>query len=116
MHSHSHSHSRAQDRRLLAIALALILFLMAVEVSAGIVAGSLALLADAGHMLTDAAALAAALVAARLATRPAPGPWTFGLGRAGIGAAQADGIAPLLVGDWVVYGRGRRPPPPPAVT
>jgi cobalt-zinc-cadmium efflux system protein len=107
-HSHGHSHSRAQDRRLLAIALGLILLLMAVEVSAGIVAGSLALLADAGHMLTDAAALAAALVAARLATRPARGPWTFGLGRAEIVAAQANGIALLLVGIWIVYGAIRR--------
>ena len=80
------------DRRLLAIALALILALMAGEIAAGIVAGSLALLADAGHMLTDAAALAAALVASRLASRPARGPWTFGFGRAEILAAQANGI------------------------
>jgi cobalt-zinc-cadmium efflux system protein len=108
MHTHSHGHSRAQDRRLLTIALALILGFMAAEVAAGIVAGSLALLADAGHMLTDAAALAAALVAARLATRPARGPWTFGLGRAEIVAAQANGIALLLVGIWIVYGAIRR--------
>ncbi len=107
-HSHGHSHSRAQDRRLLAIALGLILGLMAVEVAAGIVAGSLALLADAGHMLTDAAALGAALLAARLASRPARGPWTFGLGRAEIVAAQANGIALLLVGIWIVYGAIRR--------
>src|SRR5262249_27438969 len=103
MHSHGHSHSRAHDRRLLTIALALILGLMAVEISAGIVADSLALLADAGHLLTDAAALGAALVAARLATQPAHGPWTFGLGRAEIVAAQANGIALLLVGIWIVY-------------
>jgi cobalt-zinc-cadmium efflux system protein len=96
------------DRRLLAIALALIVGLMAVEVAAGIIAGSLALLADAGHMLTDAAALAAALVAARLAARPASGAWTFGLGRAEILAAQANGITLLLVGIWIVYGAVRR--------
>ena len=119
MHSHapghSHGHSRAQDRRLLAIALALILGLMAAEVAAGIVAGSLALLADAGHMLTDAAALAAALVASRLASRPARGPWTFGLGRAEIVAAQANGIALLLVGIWIIYGAIRRLVSPPDV-
>jgi cobalt-zinc-cadmium efflux system protein len=108
MHTHGRGHSRAHDRRLLAIALALILGLMAVEIAAGIVAGSLALLADAGHLLTDAAALGAALVAARLASRPARGPWTFGLGRAEIVAAQANGIALLLVGIWIVYGAIRR--------
>jgi cobalt-zinc-cadmium efflux system protein len=114
-HSHGHSHSRAHDRRLLWIALALILGFMAIEVAAGIVAGSLALLADAGHMLTDAAALGAALVAARLASRPAHGPWTFGLGRAEIVAAQANGIALLLVGIWIVYGAIRRLVSPPDV-
>jgi cobalt-zinc-cadmium efflux system protein len=115
MHSHSHDHSRVRDRRLLAIALALILGLMAVEIVAGIVAGSLALLADAGHMLTDAAALAAALVASRLASRPARAPWTWGLGRAEILAAQANGIALLLVGVWIVYGAIRRLVDPPDV-
>ena len=54
---HAHDHSRVRDRRLLGVALTLLLAFMAVEVAAGIFAGSLALLADAGHMLTDAAAL-----------------------------------------------------------
>jgi cobalt-zinc-cadmium efflux system protein len=112
---HAHDHSRAHDRRLLAIALALIVGLMAGEVSAGVLAGSLALLADAGHMLTDAAALGGALIAARLATRPARGPWTFGLGRAEILAAQANGITLLLVGIWIVYGAARRLASPPDV-
>ena len=112
---HAHDHSRAHDRRLLAIALALIVGLMAGEVAAGVLAGSLALLADAGHMLTDAAALAGALVASRLATRPARGPWTFGLGRAEILAAQTNGITLLLVGIWVVYGAARRLASPPDV-
>ena len=111
---HAHDHSRAHDRRLLAVALGLIVALMAGEVVAGLLAGSLALLADAGHMLTDAAALAGALVASRLATRPARGPWTFGLGRAEILAAQANGITLLLVGDLDRLRRGaaaRRSPP-----
>ena len=112
---HAHDHSRARDRRLLAIALALIVGLMAGEVAAGILAGSLALLADAGHMLTDAAALAGALVASRLATRPARSPWTFGLGRAEILAAQANGITLLLVAIWIVYGAARRLASPPSV-
>src|SRR5712671_5304419 len=115
VHTHSHDHSRVRDRRLLRIALALILALMVGEIAAGLVAGSLALLADAGHMLTDAAALGGALVAARLATRPARGPWTFGLGRAEILAAQANGITLLLVAVWIVYGAARRLVSPPDV-
>jgi cobalt-zinc-cadmium efflux system protein len=105
---HSHDHSRATDRRLLAVALGLIVALMIGEIAAGILAGSLALLADAGHLLTDAAALGGAVVASRLASRPARGPWTFGLGRAEILAAQANGIALLLIGLWIVYGAVRR--------
>ena len=114
-HSHSHSRSRTRDRRALAIAFVLIVAFMGAEVAAGIVAGSLALLADAGHMLTDAAALAAALVASRLASRPARGQWTFGFGRAEILAAQANGIALLLLGVWIVYSAARRLVHPPAV-
>jgi cobalt-zinc-cadmium efflux system protein len=115
MHGHDHDHSRAADRRVLAIALTLIVAFMAFEVTMGIVAGSLALLADAGHMLTDALALAAALVAARLATHRPGGQWTFGLGRAEILAAQANGLTLLLVGIWVVYGAIRRLVSPPDV-
>jgi cobalt-zinc-cadmium efflux system protein len=115
VHTHSHSHSRAQDRRLLGIALALIAGLMVGEIVAGLLAGSLALLADAGHMLTDAAALAGALVASRLASRPARGMWTFGFGRAEILAAQVNGITLLLVGVWIVYGAIRRLVSPPVV-
>jgi cobalt-zinc-cadmium efflux system protein len=100
---HAHGHGRARDRRLLAVALSLILALMAAEIAAGVVAGSLALLADAGHMLTDAAALGAALAALALAGRPARGQWTFGFGRAEILAAQGNGVALLLVAVWVAY-------------
>ena len=112
MHEHSH---RARDRRSLAIALALISAFMAGEVAAALVAGSLALLADAGHMLTDAAALAAALVASRLAARPARGQWTFGLGRVEILAAQANGVTLLVVAALIVYTAVRRLVSPPVV-
>jgi cobalt-zinc-cadmium efflux system protein len=114
-HDHHHHHSHTSNRRALAIALALIAGFMAVEVVAGLLSGSLALLADAGHMLTDALALTAALIAARLATRRAEGPWTFGLARAEILAAQANGITLLVVGVWVVYGAVRRLVEPPDV-
>src|ERR671916_236100 len=94
--SHAHSHHQASatgaaDRTRLRIALGLILALMAGEVVAGILAGSLALLSDAAHMLTDAGALALALLALRLADRPAGGEFTFGLRRAEILSAQLNG-------------------------
>ena len=114
-HHHGHGHGRSRDRRALALALALIVAFMAVEVAAALIAGSLALLADAGHMLTDAAALAAALVASRLATRPARGPWTFGFGRSEILAAQANGVTLLVVAALVVYSAVRRLVSPPHV-
>jgi len=84
------------DRRRLAVALGLIVGFMAVEVAAGILASSLALLSDAAHMLTDALAIGLALTAAALAGRPARGPFTFGLPRAEILSAQANGA--LLFG------------------
>jgi cobalt-zinc-cadmium efflux system protein len=114
MHAHERSR-RARDRRSLALALALIVAFMAGEVAAALLAGSLALLADAGHMLTDAAALGGALVASRLASRPARGRWTFGLARVEILAAQANGVTLLVVGVLVVYTAVRRLVSPPVV-
>src|SRR5437762_5104769 len=103
VHAHSHDHSRVRDRRLLRIALALILALMAGEVAAGLLAGSLALLSDAGHMLTDAAALGFALVAAALAERPARGRFTFGLRRAEILSAELNGATLVALAAIIVY-------------
>lgn len=95
-HGHSHAPSADADRRWLSIALALIAGFMLFEVVVGIVASSLALLSDAAHMLTDAGAIGLALVAASFARRPPSRRFTFGLGRAEILAAQANG-ATLLV-------------------
>jgi cobalt-zinc-cadmium efflux system protein len=111
---HAHHHSSV-GRRSLALALVLILGLLATEVVVGIVADSLALLADAGHMLTDAAALALALVAAGVAARPPGGSWTFGFRRVEILAALANGITLALVGIWIVYAAITRLVAPPAV-
>lgn len=108
-HGHDHHHpGRDADARLLLLSLAVILVFTALEIAVGIAADSLALLADAGHMLTDASALAIALVAARAAARPPRGPWTFGFGRAEILAAQANGIALALVGVWITIEAVRR--------
>src|SRR3954469_13010852 len=76
---------------------------MAGEIAAGMIGHSLALLADAGHMLTDAAALTFALVASAMAARPAAGRWTFGYSRLEILAAQANGITLGLLGVWIVW-------------
>ena len=76
---------------------------MAAEIVAGIVAHSLALLADAGHLFTDGAALAFALFAAAMAARPAAGRWTYGYSRLEILAAQANGITLGLLALWVVW-------------
>jgi cobalt-zinc-cadmium efflux system protein len=105
---HDHDHRHADDRRALAIALALIVLFLIAEVVAALIAGSLALLADAGHMLTDAGALVFALFAATLATRPAQGRWTFGYKRLEILAAQANGVTLLVVALLILYSSVRR--------
>jgi cobalt-zinc-cadmium efflux system protein len=115
-HSHGHDHDRLHaDRRALTIALALIGGLMVGELVAGLVANSLALLADAGHLVSDAAALGFALVAAAVAARPAEGRWTFGFRRVEILAAQANGVLMALVGIWIVFAAVRRLVSPPDV-
>jgi cobalt-zinc-cadmium efflux system protein len=122
-HAHGHAHAHhlhlrpdsAADRRRLGIALALILGLMAGEVVAGLLASSLALLSDAAHMLTDAAALGLAIAAARLAARPPRGPMTYGLGRVEALSAMANGVALALLGLWIVGDAALRLADPPEV-
>jgi len=106
--AHNHDHRRIGDRRALTVALVLVAGLMAGEIAAGIVANSLALLADAGHMLTDAAALGFALFASAMAARPAVGRWTFGYSRLEILAAQANGITLVLLAVWIFWTAGHR--------
>jgi cobalt-zinc-cadmium efflux system protein len=105
-HAHGHGHlptGADADARKLGGAFALIVGFMLVEVVAGIVGSSLALLSDAGHMLTDAFALGLALLALRLAERPPTGHFTYGLKRAEILSAQLNGLTLLLLGAWIVY-------------
>jgi cobalt-zinc-cadmium efflux system protein len=113
-HHHHHDHSHA-DASKLAIALGLIVGFMCVEVAVGIAAGSLALLSDAAHMLTDAGALALSLVAIRLARRPAAGAMTYGLKRSEILAAAINGSTLLVLGLLIVYEGVRRIVEPPDV-
>jgi cobalt-zinc-cadmium efflux system protein len=114
-HGDQHGHRAHADARALRIALTLVASFMAVEIVGGLVASSLALLSDAAHMLTDAAALAISLLAARLAQRPASGAMTYGLGRAEILSAQANGLTMLVLGALIVYGAIARLISPPAV-
>lgn len=104
-HSHHHAHGidRDADKRFIGLALGLLLAYMAIEVVAGIFASSLALISDAGHMLTDAAALGMTLVTMRLTERPPEGNFTFGLKRLEILSAQANGITLLLISAWFIY-------------
>src|SRR5256884_1804482 len=81
---------------------------MAGEIAAGLVGHSLALLADAGHMLSDGAALGFALVASTMAARPAVGRWTFGYSRLEILAAQANGLTLGLVALWIIWAATHR--------
>jgi cobalt-zinc-cadmium efflux system protein len=115
-HHHGHHHGVADDadRGKLAVALGLIVAFMVVEVVAGVAAKSWALISDAGHMLTDAGAIALSLVAIQLTKRPARGAMTFGFARSGILAAAVNGTTLFVLGLLVTYEGIRRLIDPPA--
>jgi cobalt-zinc-cadmium efflux system protein len=114
-HDHHHGVSPDADRGKLRLALGLILGFMVVEVVAGLLADSLALLSDAAHMLTDAGSVGLALVALSLAARPPTGRFTFGLGRAEILSAQVNGAALLVLAGVIGVEAVRRLSDPPDV-
>ncbi|MET1004496.1 MAG: cation diffusion facilitator family transporter, partial [Propionibacteriaceae bacterium] len=103
-HSHSHAPSTATGRHrkrlLLVVGITATVFLA--EVIGGLLSGSLALLADAGHMLTDSTGLVIALVATALAARPATTTRTFGLQRVEVLAALTNGLLLVGVAVWVL--------------
>jgi cobalt-zinc-cadmium efflux system protein len=100
---HAHGVSAKADRRYLSVALGLIVAFMIVELVAAFVSGSLALVADAGHMLIDAGAIGGSIWALHLAQRPASTTWSFGLKRAEILAAAVNGVTLLVVGLLVLF-------------
>lgn len=114
--AHDHLHGRTADARALMTALALVVSFLVFEVVFGVLASSLALLSDAAHMLTDAVALTLSLLAGRLAARPARGAMTYGLGRAEILSAQANGVMLLVLALLIVYDAIVRLASPPAVS
>ncbi|MFH8250330.1 cation diffusion facilitator family transporter [Microbacterium sp. B2969] len=102
MHDHAPSGIRgAGARRLLAISLALTTIVMIVQVVGSVLSGSLALLADAAHMFTDAAALIIALIASSVAARPADDRRTFGYQRAEVLGALVNGVILIALSVWV---------------
>jgi cobalt-zinc-cadmium efflux system protein len=100
---HRHGVTASSDSRFITIALGLIAGFLVFEVVMAFVGHSLALLADAGHMLTDAGALGASLLAIRLSRRPSSGVWTFGFKRAEVLSAQANGITLLVISALVAF-------------
>jgi cobalt-zinc-cadmium efflux system protein len=107
-HGHAHEFRRIRDVRILALALVLVLGTMVAEVVAGAIAGSLALLADAGHLLTDAVALGLALLASWVAAKPPRGRYTYGFKRAEILAAQLNGLVLAGLAVWILVEGVRR--------
>ena len=109
---HSHDH-RASSRRALTTVLVLTVAFTVVEIVGGFVTDSLALLADAGHMLSDTFAIGLALVALTLASRPSTPRRSFGFQRAEILAAFVNGLTLVLISGWIIWeavGRFRDPP------
>lgn len=110
-HSHSHTHGRGERslagregvRKRLWIALLINFAFLVVEFIGGLITGSLALLSDAGHMLTDVAALGLAIVAAHLARRPSSSRATFGLLRAEVLGAFLNGITLVVIVGFVAW-------------
>ncbi len=113
---HSHDvHAAGRHRGRLTAVLAITLVVLVVQVAGGVLSGSLALLADAGHVLTDAAGVGLALLAANFAARPATPERTFGYQRAEVLAATANAVLLLVVAVNVLIEVGRRATEPPAV-
>lgn len=101
MAAHSHSHHGSEIR--LAIAAALTGLFMVAEIVGGVISGSLALIADAGHMLTDFASLTMAWFAFRLSRRPADWKRTYGFDRFQIIVAFANGLTLFFIAGWIIY-------------
>jgi len=109
-----HGHGIHPDRPLSA-ALWLTTVFALVELAGGLLSGSLALLADAGHMASDVVALGLAVMAGNIAMRPAHGRMTYGYGRAKVLAAQANGLGLWFLSGWIVWEAVGRLSDPPQV-
>jgi cobalt-zinc-cadmium efflux system protein len=108
MHTHEHETNAAASEGRLLIVLALTGTYMVAEVAGGLLTGSLALLADSGHMLGDVLGLGMAIAAIRFARRPATAGKTYGFYRAEILAALVNSVLLLLVASWIIYAAWHR--------
>ena len=115
MHAHAHARAREGSVKALRLTLVLTATFTVVEVVGGLVAGSLALLADAAHMLSDSLSLGVALFAAWLAARPGGPSRTFGYRRAEILAALFNGVTLVAISIWIFVEAGARFGDPPEV-
>jgi len=113
--AHTHDHVRTGSRNALALALVLTAAYTVAEVAGGLLTGSLALLADAVHMLSDNVALVLALFAVWLADRPSTPERTYGYKRAEVLAALANGVALVALSIWIFYEAFQRFRDPPEV-
>lgn len=102
-HSHEHAHSSAGRSRKLLFAFVLTTVMMVVEVVGGMWSGSLALLADAGHMMVDALALLLAVVGAWMATRPADARRSYGYGRMEVLVGFVNALSQFVLVGWIIY-------------
>ncbi|HEX5957587.1 MAG TPA: cation diffusion facilitator family transporter, partial [Hyphomicrobiaceae bacterium] len=114
-HGHGHGHARGADPAALRTVLVLTSAFLVVEVVGGILTRSLALLSDAAHMFTDAAALAIALAAVKIGERPADSRRTFGYQRFEILAATLNAVLLFVVGGYIFYEGYRRLIEPPQI-
>jgi len=113
--AHTHDEVRQENRRALAFALAITASYTIAEVVGGVLTGSLALLADAAHMLSDNVSIAVALLAVWLAGKPATPERTYGYKRAEVLAALANGVTLVALSIWIFYEAFRRFDDPPEV-
>jgi cobalt-zinc-cadmium efflux system protein len=102
-HAHDHAHAGDGRSRKLMFAFALTLLVMLIEAGGGIYSGSLALLADAGHMMVDALALLLAVVGARMALRPADARRSYGYGRMEVLVGFVNALSQFVLVGWIIY-------------
>lgn len=101
-HTHAHNHGAGASERRIGLAALITGAFMVAEFAGGLVSGSLALIADAGHMLTDCAGLALAWLGFRLTRRPADGQRSYGYDRFGVLVAFANGLLLFAIAGWIV--------------
>ena len=102
-HAHGHGHPQTADEGRIGTAFVIILLFMVIEIAGGLIAHSLALLADGGHMVSDTAALGMSWLAIRVGKRPADVRRSYGYKRLEVLAAFVNGCTLFLIAGWIVF-------------